>query len=114
MLARKKTTKQEYMKMSLAELEYFLILQGRARISVSDKVRQLNRTWNKNLTVFGCQVCGYNKHVELAHLKAISEFKQTCLLEEVNNPDNILVLCPNHHKEYDIGCLELVDIPTRK
>jgi len=114
MLAKTKITKQEYLKMSLSELEYLLILQGRSKPSVSEKVRQLNRIWNKNLTLLPCQVCSYNKHVELAHLKAISQFDKKCLLEEVNNPDNILVLCPNHHKEYDIGCLELIDIPLRK
>lgn len=60
-----------------------------------------------------CQFCGYNKHVELCHIKDISSFNDDATLEEINGEKNLLVLCPNHHWEFDSGLLELQNIPTR-
>lgn len=79
----------------------------------SSQIRILNRSWNKDLTKLGCQVCQYNIHVELAHIKAISDFSLSATLGEVNHPDNILVLCRNHHWELDNGVRKLSDIPPR-
>jgi hypothetical protein len=76
-------------------------------------VRVFNRSWNNTLTKMPCQVCGYDKHVELAHIKAVSDFPETATLGEINDPDNMLVLCRNHHWELDHGILLLEDIPKR-
>ncbi len=100
--------------MSLDLLEYVLTLQGNSTTSVSGKVRQLNRTWNRGLTSQPCQGCGYDKSVELAHLKAIKSFSKDSLIKDINHPDNILVLCSRCHTEYDNGQLALEDIPLRK
>lgn len=78
------------------------------------QIRSLNRDWNSDLKSSGCQVCGYNKHVELAHIKPLSKFDENTTLEIVNAPDNILVLCPNCHWEFDHGSLTISDIPLRK
>lgn len=48
-----------------------------------------------------CERCGYDKHVEVCHIKPIKDFDPTTLLEEVNSPDNLLLLCPNCHWEFD-------------
>lgn len=48
-----------------------------------------------------CKNCGYDKHVEVCHLKGISEFDKTCLVSEINSLDNLVYLCPNCHWEYD-------------
>ena len=48
-----------------------------------------------------CEWCGYDKHTEVAHRKAISEFEGTALLKEINDPSNLLCLCPNCHWEHD-------------
>ena len=77
------------------------------------RIRGLNRSWNKELTQYPCQVCGYNTHVELAHIKPLHSFSDETLLMDVNSSDNILVLCPNHHWEFDNGKLSLEDIPLR-
>jgi hypothetical protein len=77
------------------------------------RIRGLNRSWNKELTQKSCQVCGYKTHVELAHIKALSSFEDDALLAEVNHYTNIVVLCPNHHWEFDNGILPLEKIPTR-
>ena len=79
----------------------------------SAHIRNFNRSWNKQLAEQPCQVCGYSTHVELAHIKAISDFPESATLGEINSPDNIYVLCPNHHWEFDNGKLPAQNIPPR-
>ena len=54
-----------------------------------------------------CKICGYDKHYEVAHIKAVSEFNDDVLILEINDIDNLVALCPNHHWEYDNGLLNL-------
>ena len=48
-----------------------------------------------------CEVCGYSKHVEVCHIKPISEFDESTLLSVINSESNIKILCPNCHWEFD-------------
>jgi len=48
-----------------------------------------------------CQSCGYDKHVEICHIKPIHKFSEDTLISVVNDPSNILVLCRNCHWEHD-------------
>lgn len=48
-----------------------------------------------------CIVCGYDKHYEVAHIKAVSDFDDNVLISDIDNIDNLIALCPNHHWEYD-------------
>lgn len=50
-------------------------------------------------------MCGYNKHVEVCHKQAIHTFSETATIGEVNAPENLLILCPNCHWEFDYGLL---------
>lgn len=50
-----------------------------------------------------CERCGYSKHVEVAHIKAISSFPPNTLVSVVNDRSNLMLLCPNCHWEYDNG-----------
>ncbi|WP_443081868.1 HNH endonuclease [Terrisporobacter sp.] len=52
-------------------------------------------------------MCGYTNHIEIAHIKAVSDFDDNILISEINNPDNLIGLCPNHHWEYDNGLLKI-------
>jgi len=55
-----------------------------------------------------CKICGYDKHIEVCHIKAISEFNMDALIvEEINNVNNLIALCPNHHWEFDNNILKL-------
>lgn len=54
-----------------------------------------------------CAVCGYDKHVEVAHIKGVSEFEDEAKVREINSIDNLIGLCPNHHWEYDNGILDI-------
>lgn len=64
-------------------------------------VRQFARSWLKSMTDLPCAHCGYDKHVELAHIKDVVSFPDDALLSEVNSPDNVIQLCPNCHWEFD-------------
>lgn len=54
-----------------------------------------------------CAICGYDKHVEIAHIKAVSEFDDSATIAEINSLNNLIALCPNHHWEYDNGIITL-------
>jgi hypothetical protein len=63
----------------------------------------------KALRGYRCQLCGWKLerpgggyYIEGAHIvEKRAEGKET--------PDNILVLCPNHHKRFDLGALEILE-----
>lgn len=89
-----------------------ITVKGYCRIS--DRVRYLNRSWNKNLLSLSCQYCGYGTHIDLCHKKPISKFSDDSKLSDINSLSNNIVLCPNHHWEYDHGILDIANIPDRK
>lgn len=57
-----------------------------------------------------CAICGYNKHIEISHKKAISDFDLDTQVSVVNSKENIWPLCPNHHWEFDNGLLEVPQV----
>ena len=73
-----------------------------------------NNLVNKKLKNLPCQVCGYTPHVELAHIHPVAGFPLTATLAAINDPQNILVLCPNHHWEFDHGFLTLDQVTPRE
>lgn len=56
-----------------------------------------------------CELCGYDKHIEVAHIKSVSSFGDDATIREIDNINNLIGLCPNHHWEYDHGLLNLDD-----
>ena len=54
-----------------------------------------------------CKICNYSVHVEICHIKAVSDFSPETLIKEINDIYNLIYLCPNHHWEYDNGILDL-------
>lgn len=62
----------------------------------------------KILRDFKCQICGNTiykkdgtKYIEAAHIHAKH-------LKGVESPSNIILLCPNHHKEFDLGDRQII------
>jgi hypothetical protein len=45
--------------------------------------------------------CGYDKHVEVCHIKAIKDFDLHDPLSDINAVSNLELLCPNCHWEKD-------------
>lgn len=54
-----------------------------------------------------CQACGYDKHVEYCHVQPLKAFPATTTIRELSGPDNIYLLCPNCHWEYDHALLRV-------
>ena len=57
--------------------------------------------------VFLIQHYFYNKHIEIAHKKAVSDFDDSATIAEINDINNLIALCPNCHWEFDNGLLKL-------
>lgn len=52
-----------------------------------------------------CEKCSYDKHVEVAHIKPISKFESLDFISEINKLENLKILCPNCHWEFDNGLI---------
>ncbi len=66
----------------------FSLVRSRARAIVKDEPQV-------------CEKCGYDKHVEVCHIKAISTYEMNTLLSVINDRKNLVLLCPNCHWEFD-------------
>lgn len=73
-----------------------------------NKIRtSAHKIYKQFIGVYKCAVCGYDKHVEICHKKAIKDFPDTALLSEINSTDNLIALCPNCHWEFDNKLLSI-------
>lgn len=75
-----------------------------ARSDIQKNARIIFNESNKECK---CAICGYSNHIEIAHIKAVSEFEDSSLISEINDINNLIALCPNHHWEYDNGLLKI-------
>lgn len=91
----------KYKAMTLKDYHSKLSVRNKHPSWKNSHVRIFNKLWNNNLLRQPCSRCGYTKHVELCHIKAITDFPETATLGEVNSPQNNKVLCPNCHWEFD-------------
>lgn len=64
-------------------------------------IRSLARTIAKQQKWKSCFNCGYNKHIEICHIKGIHDFDLDTKVIEINNLKNLIPLCPNCHWEFD-------------
>lgn len=83
----------------------------------SEKIIVKRKTYKRNnktvalikiLRDYKCQICSHtiikrdgSKYIEAAHIKAKH-------LNGIEKPQNIILLCPNHHKEFDLGELTIL------
>ena len=82
-------------------LEYY---QGKRQYQRNSQIRNFARKKVVSSDIeFRCQSCGYDKHVHVCHFIAISEFPATTTISEINDINNLLILCPNCHWELDNG-----------
>lgn len=85
-------------------LEYYFSKDSLKNLHSSSKavhIREIARRWFKHLLKLPCDKCGYDKHVELCHIKPIKSFPVTATIKEVNAKENIIQLCRNCHWELD-------------
>ena len=55
-----------------------------------------------------CVICGYENHIEIAHIKSVSQFPDETLISKINECSNLVALCPNHHWEFDNGYFSIL------
>lgn len=84
--------------MSSIQLKRDLLGQGANRYN---KIRHQARTVAFNFYSEKKCKCGYDKHVEVCHIKAIKDFDIDAPINEINSIDNLELLCPNCHWEKD-------------
>ena len=77
------------------------------RLNVHTLIRVRARTLLSRRGATRCMSCGYDRHVEAAHIKSIVSFEDTARVSTVNALDNLLALCPNCHWELDNGLLSV-------
>lgn len=83
-------------------------VRAKALYQHSARVRQVARTiYRQSDKPKQCAVCGYDKHYEVCHRNPIKDFPDNTPISEINDIDNLVALCPNHHWEFDNGFLTL-------
>ena len=91
----------DYKNLTIGEYREMQSVKGKHPSWLHSHIRNFARSWLKELKDKSCAFCGYDKHVELAHIKGISKFEDKALLSEINSKDNVIQLCPNCHWEFD-------------
>lgn len=76
----------------------------KVRSRIGDNARSVLGKINKDKK---CAICGYDKHVQVHHIKGIGSFGRDALVSEINKVDNLVYLCPNHHWEVERGLIKL-------
>lgn len=93
--------KNQWATRSLSEFRNSEGVLGKHPSWANVRVRLMARTKLSHLSSQPCSKCGYDKHVELAHIQPVTSFPDTALISEVNSESNIIPLCPNCHWEFD-------------
>lgn len=95
-LSSESTTKEELRSRRDGYQSARSAIQKGARTSFSSSKR------NKS-----CVICGYSIHVEICHKKSVSSFSADTNMQTINDNENLIALCRNHHWEFDNGILEI-------
>jgi hypothetical protein len=75
-----------------------------ARSSIAKHAAEVYKKSNK---IKKCLICGYDIHCEVCHKKPVSDFSDETIISEINNIDNLVALCSNHHWELDHRILKI-------
>ena len=75
-----------------------------ARASIGKHARTVFKSYNIEPR---CKICGYDKYIEVCHIKPVKDFNEDDTLSTINDISNLVGLCPNHHKEYDNGLIQI-------
>lgn len=83
-------------------------MKSKRQYQVNSRIRELAR--NKYFSVYNhpqCHFCGYTKHVEIHHIKGISTFSDDTPINIINDINNLIAVCPNHHWELENGYISI-------
>ena len=115
---REREKKQKTDKKKLVKPEKFSFFEGITKKEFFEKKgvyykfrseirKHAQFVYEKNQGEKTCKVCGYDKHIQVCHIKSVSSFSDDTLITEINSKDNLVGLCPNHHWEYDHGLIKI-------
>jgi rRNA maturation protein Nop10 len=91
---------KDYLGVTIAEI------QSKAPFQANARIRQLaRRVYRDSDKPKQCSVCGYSKHFEICHIKAIKDWPTDTPIAVINSLNNLVALCPNCHWEFDHGLL---------
>lgn len=83
-------------------------IMNRRSYQISTQIREHARNlFRREVKINHCEICGYDKHYEVCHIKPIKDFDASVKLLEINDKRNLIALCPNCHWELDNGLLNL-------
>lgn len=71
-------------------------------------------SYMKSSSPYECLYCGYNIHCDIAHKVSVSKFPGNSKIREINDINNLIPLCKNHHWEFDNGFLSMEEILKTK
>ena len=95
---------------TIGEYREKLNSRGRHKSWVHAEIRSMARIQHRSVRKIGCMKCGYSKHVEVCHVVQLSEWPDETPIAVINSNENIVILCPNCHWEFDHNFLLLDDI----
>lgn len=93
-----KTSKNEYVSIENLTKQQVLTNDTQKYRRIRTHARSIAEEHN---LLHQCIQCNYNRHVECCHKKPIKSFPPDALIKEINDPKNLMGLCPNHHWEFD-------------
>lgn len=103
--SRCKECQEKYLKTRREHIEQLTLAEARRDHwpikNKFDYIRVNTRYHFKDLAAKPCYICGYDKHVELCHIRPIVDFPDDAKIKEINCYGNIIPLCRNHHWELD-------------
>jgi 5-methylcytosine-specific restriction endonuclease McrA len=90
-----------YINMTIGDCRSRSCLNGKPASWKNVFIRNSARRMLKDLLKLPCEACGYSKHVEICHIRPISDFQDHELVSAANSRGNVRILCPNCHWEFD-------------
>ena len=104
-------TRDSLLERELSKLEDLPRKRDRGlKIAYSKINNDARRRYLRSKKPMCCAVCGYDKHVEIAHRRAVSAFDGITLISEINAISNLGPLCRNHHWEQENELLSPEDL----
>ncbi len=101
-----KSYEARYIDYNTMTLENFLC-DSPYKCAKFNRVREISRrTYLNSEKENKCLICGYNKHIDICHIKPISSYSKDTVLSEINSLDNLVALCRNCHWEFDHNLME--------
>lgn len=88
------------------------IIGGRKyTVTLLHQIRSMARKILNQEKVKQCNLCNHNEFkdvLEVCHIKGIMKFSLDTKIKEINHIDNLIWLCPSHHRLFDKDLIKMV------